>query len=78
MPGLTLRLPASWDFRPENHYYELINENLDESNYKFAIFTDPQMGKMDRDGDGVGLVWDEDVANVEKMCQQLDQVNDLG
>ena len=65
-------------FRPENHYYELINESIDALNYKFAIFTDPQMGKMDRDGDGVGLVWDQDVANIEKMCREISEINDLG
>ena len=40
---------------PVNHFYEFSNENVDPSEYKFVIFTDPQLGKYDRDhGVGVG------------------------
>ena len=35
------------------------------------------MGKEDKDGGGVGVVWDDDVLHVEKMCNELSQVEDL-
>ena len=66
------------NFRPENHYFELENDSIDKSSYKFAIFTDPQMGKEDNDSGGVGIVWDQDILHVEKMCNELSQVENLG
>ena len=40
---------------PVNHFYDFSNEKIDPKEYKFVIFTDPQLGKHDRDhGAGVG------------------------
>ena len=36
------------------------------------------MGKEDKDGGGVGVVWDQDIDHVEKMCNELSQIHDLG
>ena len=40
--------------QPVNHFYDFSNNAVNSSEYKFVIFTDPQMGKYDRDH-GVGV-----------------------
>ena len=35
------------------------------------VFTDPQFGKSDKEGDGDGTDWSMDIENVAKMCSQL-------
>ena len=42
------------------------------TNYEFVVFTDPQFGKTDKEGDGDGTDWSMDIENVSKMCSQLD------
>ena len=45
----------------------------DLTNYEFVVFTDPQFGKADKEGDGDGTDWSMDIENVAKMCSQLDE-----
>ena len=63
--------------KPSNHFFDLSVENIDSSNYKFAIFTDPQLGKEDKENKGDGTEWDSDVVHIEKMCQEIRQIDDL-
>ena len=37
------------------------------------MFTDPQFGKTDKEGDGDGTDWSMDTENVAKMCSQLNE-----
>ena len=37
------------------------------------MFTDPQFGKTDKEGDGDGTDWSMDIENVAKMCSQLNE-----
>ena len=36
-----------------------------------------QLGKEDKEGNGDGTEWESDVAHIEKMCQEISQIDDL-
>jgi len=49
------------------------NSKNDITSYEFVVFTDPQFGKSDKEGDGDGTDWSMDIENVAKMCSQLNE-----
>ena len=51
-----------------NHFF-----SDDVTDYEFVVFTDPQFGKTDKEGEGDGTNWSMDAENVAKMCSELDQ-----
>ena len=61
---------------PENHYYDFGNETT--YNFKFVVFSDPQYGKYDiKLGVSEGTVWDEDIERTVKMCEQINQLENI-
>lgn len=62
---------------PENHFFDLQAEGIEATDYKFAIFADPQLGKEDKDGSGDGTKWEQDVVHIEQMCNSLHNVDKL-
>ena len=58
LPFLTVvnaRLPTLAE--PLNHFYDFSVDGVNPKNYKFAIFSDPQLGKEDKESGGDGTKW---------------------
>lgn len=62
---------------PVNHFVDLQVEGIVSTDYKFAIFDDPQLGKEDKEANGDGTRWEQDVAHIEQMCNSLNELDNL-